>query len=276
MQYGEIGIVTASASDVVYILKRSRLLVATASVPVKRPLYCFRDPLVPQGVSGFSILRSYIYEQDLTESLSLGEYSVLKRLLLSLLLLAGACVSPQTLLSPNRTIIHAAKLWITDSVRTELKKQWNSSDPNQAERKFCVAYDSTTDFEGEVAYTVVEVQAPKKIESATQGSVVARCPRDMKYPGVPHSIHFTDLHTHPPTTCDKNANNSYSNCKLGGGEAWECFPSGADWASLFNDGYNFALIQCSAEAIVPYFRIPFWTTEAQTPLLSHGLIRVGI
>lgn len=129
-------------------------------------------------------------------------------------------------------------------------------DPDQLERKYCIAYAVEISELGDSVFTV-HAAVKAKVESATPGTIKAKCPKDDAL-GIPVFFHFTDVHIHPPTTCEHSDEQPFFNCVLGGKEAWECFPSAKDWAYLLNSGYKFALIQCSKDALVPYFINAYW------------------
>lgn len=154
--------------------------------------------------------------------------------------------------------IHTTKVWVDEHVRELLRKDWSDTNPDQVERKYCISYSAELDMLGDSVFTVHGI-VPALVTKATPGSVRGMCPPDIAgFMGIPLFTHFTDVHTHAPTTCEHSQEQPYYNCKLGGLEAWECFPSAADWAYLIGSGYRFAFVQCSKEALVPYFMTPYW------------------
>lgn len=149
--------------------------------------------------------------------------------------------------------MHSPVVWINQNVRDRLKKDWDTTNPNQVERKYCVMYESTVRPDGDPEYIIVAA-LPARVDTATPKSIRGICPNDI----VDGTVHFTDIHIHVPTSCDIDGDGNSVNCVMGGIEAWQCAPSAQDWAWLFSTNYKFALIQCSAEGITPYFKIPFW------------------
>lgn len=133
-----------------------------------------------------------------------------------------------------------AYVFIDDVVRTKLAKDWDqhAKDPYQAERGYCVRYD-TAPFADDSAYHVFAIDTPAKTTSASPDAVVYYCPAG---PG------YASLHVHTPTTCE-----SETECVLGGSEAYECFPSRHDQKELDGSIDPFGLIQCDRKAVVFYF-----------------------
>lgn len=182
----------------------------------------------------------------------------MKKALLALALLFWACCPLKKPETPAPVRLHSTKVWIDDSVRERLRKDWDAVNPDQLERKYCMAYTILLEDNGDSAFTISAALPAFEVTAATPASIDAKCPLDIPTKDVASYIHFTDVHIHPPTTCDKE-NGKYVNCRLGGRYAFECYPSTADWDYLLTvTKFKFALIQCGPDAIVPYFVNPYW------------------
>jgi hypothetical protein len=167
-----------------------------------------------------------------------------------------ACCPPKpqvTPAAPKVHIIHAPVVWVDDSVRAKLKREWDDHNPNQTERAYCGVVVEREYSPGTPEYTLVAVIPSHSIRS-DPSHVLYSCPIDIPLPLIKTTLHFTDLHTHPPTTCAPGG----KDCKMGGQESWECYPSDTDYAHLLFHHYKVAFIQCSAEGITPFFETPYW------------------
>jgi hypothetical protein len=187
---------------------------------------------------------------------------LLKKALLAIALLSSCC--PRAVSAPSpvvQPLVHSMQVWIDDHVRQRLAKDWDEVNPKQLERKYCISYTIDVTETGDSSFTVHGI-VPAHIDTATPQSVLGHCPSDSalkRFPGM-SDYHITDVHIHPPTTCDQFDENGkrYYDCQLGGTEARECYPSTNDWVWLLHSGYRFAFVQCAKEAIVPYFLHPYW------------------
>ena len=125
---------------------------------------------------------------------------------------------------------------VVDSVvRAQLAAVWDATNAAQSERGYCVGYTLGHQW-GVPVYRVWAIE-PAKVVASSQYGILSECPDA-------HGIAF--LHTHPPVTCTDS-------CRIGGVDAYECFPSELDQASLDESKEPFGLIQCSREAIVFFF-----------------------
>jgi hypothetical protein len=179
--------------------------------------------------------------------------TLLRKYLLAITLFLAACLPPVTrkTTSGQQGTVHAPVVWITDSVRAKLKRQWNDSDPNQTERAYCGIVEEKEYSPGTPEYNLVAI-LPSPTVHSDPSRVVFFCPPDIGIKNLLVRFHFTELHIHTPTTCSDNE------CRMGGKQAWECYPSNTDYADLLNHSFKLAFIQCSAEAIVPYFERAYW------------------
>lgn len=132
----------------------------------------------------------------------------------------------------------APQFVVLDSpVRDRLAREWDATSTHQSERGYCVAYTEGSSW-GVPVYRVWAIERAKVVRSS-QYRITSECPAD---PNVAF------LHTHPPVTCT-----TPERCVIGGPDAYECFESEIDQASLEASGDPFALIQCDRHAIIAYF-----------------------
>lgn len=127
---------------------------------------------------------------------------------------------------------------VDSAVRARLAHEWDARNPRQLERGYCVAYVEDEAWDVPV-YRVWALERAATVR-ATTNTLLADCP-------VGASIAY--LHIHPPASCDWKGL-----CRLGGIDAFECFPSEQDQYDLDHSDEPFGLIQCDRNAIVPYFR----------------------
>jgi hypothetical protein len=119
-------------------------------------------------------------------------------------------------------------------------------------------YTVSLDADDDSVFTV-HAAVPAVASVASPGGINADCPTDIHTKGIVEFLHFTDVHIHTPTTCDRDENGKYSNCQFGGIYAYECFPSSADWNYLLTiSKFRFAFVQCGPDQIVPYFVHAYW------------------
>lgn len=124
---------------------------------------------------------------------------------------------------------------IDPAVRATLAAAWDTHNPGQTERAYCATYRHDQRW-GVDVFRVTRIHRARTLAS-TDSDILYEC-RDDEVP----------LHTHPPTTCDS------ARCRFGGPDAYECFPSELDLASLTAPPpAPFGLIQCDRNAIIFYF-----------------------
>lgn len=133
-------------------------------------------------------------------------------------------------------------VFVDSAPRQYLASEWNPRDAYQPERGYCAAYTIEITPDSVILFHVTKV-VPGNLAYADQGSSLFHCPPFGQWVMV---------HTHPPSTCEKDQYNRL-NCTLGGMLAYECFPSDADQRVLLVRGDAFALVQCDEHALVPYF-----------------------
>lgn len=126
---------------------------------------------------------------------------------------------------------------VDDAVRELLAATWDDVHADQHERAYCLAYVVDSAW-GQTVYRVWAASPAIVVESHPT-SITSRCPRG---PAI------ALLHTHPPATCSDPAD-----CRLGGVNAYECFPSVIDELTLLQSREPFNLVQCDRHALVPYW-----------------------
>lgn len=170
--------------------------------------------------------------------------------MLRLALLAALILAP---ILPAQFVI-TPRVWIDPSVRMRLNKDWSDS-AGQHERAYCVWFHTGKRPEvGNDEYTVYAVERAK--ESNTT-------PMSMDEPICPEGKNITLLHTHPPHTnvdhiYGRDPNREENVYMRDGIEAYQCWPSDADYTELlFESKKPFELIMCAPNAIAVYFRKPY-------------------
>lgn len=159
---------------------------------------------------------------------------------LAMLALAAPLIAPVSPAPAPRAV--PQYVLVDSAVRVQLADAWDDVGANQHERAYCLAY-IVVHARNATLYHVVAAVPATVVESHPTG-ITARCPRA-------HADDFgsTMLHTHPPATCDAGE----VHCRLGGDNAWECFPSPPDEFALRQTGAPFNLVQCDRHGLVPYW-----------------------
>jgi hypothetical protein len=137
-------------------------------------------------------------------------------------------------------------VFVTQSVRDTLAAAWSDTNVAQVERGYCARYRYMGTYEGVPRYVVHDIERPTVTLYATPVSVLFRCPT---------ADPTVFVHTHPAATCTQLGRNLIA-CERGGLGAHQCFPSPQDRRVLDRTGHPFALVQCDAQALVPYGPTP--------------------
>ena len=129
--------------------------------------------------------------------------------------------------------------YIVDSARVELEQAWDTRNPRQVERGYCIEPgDVKTDTAMDhsvVAWAVHHVHPPETVEHATPYSITFHCSDSA----------IASIHIHTPSTCRNNV------CVLGGIDGAVCTVDEQDRMSAKHEW--FTAIQCDKHAFVFYW-----------------------
>jgi len=129
--------------------------------------------------------------------------------------------------------------YVVDSARVELEQAWDTRNPRQVERGYCIEPgDVKTDTAMDhsvVAWAVHHVHPPETVEHATPYSITFHCSDSA----------IASIHIHTPSTCRNNV------CVLGGIDGAVCTVDEQDRMSAKHEW--FTAIQCDKHAFVFYW-----------------------
>jgi len=140
--------------------------------------------------------------------------------------------------------------YVTDSARTYLEQGWDTSNPAQAERGYCieptdVSVDTTPD-NANVQWRIHHVTLPTHVTIATPYAISFHC--------SPTAV--ASMHVHTPTTCQHNdptdALGAHAHdCKFGGNDAFLCSVDETDRMAAMHDW--FMVVQCGRGQFIWYW-----------------------
>jgi len=172
----------------------------------------------------------------------------MRTVILALLgLLTLSCAAPSCAQAPltARAVVVVPRevpVYITDRVRLQMNLAWDTRNPQQPERAYCVV-------------TRLGVVRGDSVYIAVAAYRIVPAGDDPYWVDVDCGPEQTILHTHTPTTCDHDATGAtlYQTCIVGGSDAYLCMPSNQDQALINHVRMAFALIQCDRNAFIAYY-----------------------
>lgn len=139
--------------------------------------------------------------------------------------------------------------YVTDTARVELEQAWDTKNPRQAERGYCiepsdVEVDTTADH-ANILWRVHHVSPPSSVVLATPYAISFRCSDDA----------IASIHTHTPTTCTHEPGDPLGlhpeMCVFGGNDSALCSVDEQDRMSAQHDA--FMIVQCDRRAFIFYW-----------------------
>lgn len=139
----------------------------------------------------------------------------------------------------------ALEILVEEPARSRMAQEWDEVNPQQVERAYCVMDYRVMYFGKRPKSVVIYAVEPAIVKKDSSGA----------YMQTPVSIVIDcgrrpTIHIHTPTTCEDTSN--WSSCKLGGRQAYFCFPSIVDERALYASRASFGVVQCDQNAFVGY------------------------